>query len=977
MARRTTPTIDERDRHVSPLEVENHVPLSALANDNDLVENDDGSVDILAPEAERLDTEFMDNLAEVFDESDLAIMALDLADLIERDKEARSRRDEQYAEGIRRTGLGNEAPGGAQFEGASKAVHPVLAEGCIDFAARAMKELFPASGPTKISIIGKQTPEKLEKADRKREYMNWQLTTQIKEYRAQLEQLLTQLPLGGSQYLKIWHDDRFNRPRTEFIPIDDLFLPYSASSFDTSHRVTHRQLITRNTFEERIDSGLYREIRNISAPTNPNDEQSASGKASDKIEGRDDDLAYNEDGLRAVLEAYVEYSFEEDSFSSGKTAPYIITLDESSNEVLAVYRNWEEDDETREHLDWIVDWNFIPWRGVYAIGLPHIIGSLAGSLTGALRALLDSAHINNAASMMKLKGARTSGQNISPEIGEVTEIEGPAGIDDIRKLAMPIPYNPPSPVLFQIMDWLVGQAKGVVQTAEESIADASDQMPMGTALAMIEQGSKVFSAIHARMHESQMKVLRILHRINGVYLEDETTIDELGELIVKRTDFLGPMDVIPVSDPNIFSEAQRYAQLQAVMQLSQQFPQLYKADKLNKRALALLNFPGADEILNTPDEPERIDPVSENVCVARGDKPIKAFEEQDHIGHIAVHTAFLSSPVLCQNPMMAQPALPALLAHIKEHLLFQYEKHAKAAVQAAVAMQKETGDPEAIPRALALEDQALAQQLAEFLPHITAAAQAQSKLCPPPPPNDPNAAVALQVGMAQVNQKSQSDQAKLQQEQDQWKMEQAKLQEQQAAEEADDQRQAQMQQANDERDAQRQAAQDQAENTRAEMLQQFKLIGDLLRNENDNHTKVLVADIAATKQALDDTASQQNDQIQQLVSMIQGQAEQHQQLIQSIPQMLQQKLAEQQPPPGMLQRLFGGGQQPQAASAMPDGTAQPPPVTMATGQPDLVSVLQGIHEHLQQQNTPKRIVRDANGNIAEIHPITNNGAKNV
>ncbi len=325
------------------------------------------------PESE----DFYENLAETFDPMMLERTAMRYLELIDKDKEARKQRDKQYEEGLKRTGLGNDAPGGAQFQGASRAVHPIMAEACVDFAARATKELFPPEGPTRTKILGEVSDEKTEVAERKRDYMNWQLTEQIEEFRDEQEQLLTQLPLGGSQFLKIWYDDKKRRPCVEFVPIDNILLPFAASNFYTAQRATEVQDITEWEMEQRIERGLYRDINLVRATMEP--EETAAEKANNKIEGRQ--YQDSSDGLRRVYHIYTYLSFDEDTYSKGESAPYILMIDELENKVLGLYRNWEEEDETMEKLDWIVEFKFIPWRGAYAIGLPHLIGGLSAALT--------------------------------------------------------------------------------------------------------------------------------------------------------------------------------------------------------------------------------------------------------------------------------------------------------------------------------------------------------------------------------------------------------------------------------------------------------------------------------------------------------------------------------------------------------------------------------------------------------------------
>lgn len=807
------------------------VDLSDLSGEEDVPEVDDDA---------EIDENFCENLAETMDEHDLSSIALNLLDLIEKDKQARSRRDEQYADGIRRTGLGNDAPGGAEFDGASKVVHPVLTEGCIDFAARAIKEIFPPSGPCKTHIIGEATEKLIDKAERKKKYMNWQLTKQISEYRAETEQMLTQLPLGGSQYIKIFRDERLRRASAEFLPIDDLFLPFSVSDFYSSHRTTHRQRITKQVFESRVKSGLYRDIDNVTAPLNL--EQSSSAIATDKIEGVEADY-YNEDGLRIIYEIYVDYSLEDKKTDEDEVAPYIITVDDASNKILAVYRNWEDDDDKpyKCRLDWIVEYKFIPWRGAYGIGLPHIIGTMAGALTGSLRALLDAAHINNMQGMLKLKGSRMAGQTISIEPVGITEIEGPVNIDDIRKLAMPLPFNPPSAVLFQLLDWLTNQAKGVVGTAEEKIADATNDMPVGTALALIEQGSVVYSAIHARLHASQAKVLEILHRINRDHIEDEETVEELGSLIVSREDFQGPMDIIPVSDPNIFSEAQRLAQLQSVLKIEERFPQLFKPQELVKRAMQLLNFPAYEEVMVDVPEAERLDAIHENLKASEGKQPLKAYKGQDHISHMKTHLHYALSPIFCANSMMAVPALPALLAHVtKEHLPMFYEEHAMAASGAMAEVMGTEENDQIHEQGSSFADQAMAQQLAPIMEMLQKAQAAAKQFVPPPPPDPAMAQIQAdsQAHMAEMQAKAKLDEQNVQ----------MKMQQEQHKQNA----QAQQTQHQNELEAQREQLKASTDAKMEEVRQQMDLIDknaqrmfDKWKVIEDNAAKITAAEISS------------------------------------------------------------------------------------------------------------------------------------
>ena len=675
------PIEQEYDRHIAPLSGEEEVNEDESIyeileeEESEVEELEDGSAIVrLNTKGPDESPDFYENLADTLDTWDLGSIALKYLDLIEKDKEAREDRDKQYEEGLRRTGLGHDAPGGAQFMGASKVVHPVMAESCVDFSARAIKELFPPDGPVRTKIIGEASEQKLAKADRKKDYMNWQLTEQIPEFRDEEEQLTSQLPLGGSQYLKMWHDAQQRRPRAEFVPIDNIYLPFAAGNFYTAQRVTEVQDITQEEYELRVSAGLYIDSGIFRSSQEP--DESKAEKANNKIEGRKAQ-SDNIDGIRRVFHISTWLELEDDNFSKGERAPYILMIDENEREVVGLYRNWENGDDTFTKLDWIVEFKFIPWRGAYAIGLPHLIGGLSAALTGALRALLDSAHINTAPTMLKLKGAKISGQSTVIEPTQVSEIEGAPGVDDIRKIAMPVPFNQPSPVLFQLLGWLDQAAKGVVSTSEEKIADASNTMPVGTAQALIEQGSVVFSSVHARLHESQKKVLMILARLNRWYMDEYAKNEMAQELGVTKEDFERNTDVIPVSDPHIFAESQRYAQIQTLAARAQANPDLYNRLEVEKRILKQIKIPDINGILPDPHEVGDMNFALENVAMTLG-KPVGAFPKQDHVAHILGHLTYFSDPVYGSNPIIAPTFIPQCLEHLKQHLTLMYLNSAGA-----------------------------------------------------------------------------------------------------------------------------------------------------------------------------------------------------------------------------------------------------------------------------------------------------------
>jgi hypothetical protein len=711
------------------------------------------------------DEDFYANLAEeVISINDLEDLATRYIDLIDNDRQARKKRDKQYEEGLRRTGMGDDAPGGAQFLGASKVVHPMMAEACVDFASRAIKEMFPPDGPAKTKILGDITDEKTEVAERKRDYMNWQLTEQIEEFRDEQEQMLTQLPLGGSQFMKLWYDDKKRRPCAEFVAIDNILLPFASANFYTSQRVTEQQDISEWEFKQRISRGLYRDINFIRTTSEP--EQTAAEKANAKIEGKQ--FEDGEDGLRRVYHIYTWLELEDDNRADGESAPYILMIDELDRKVLGLYRNWEEGDETMTKLDWMVEFKFIPWRGAYAVGLPHLIGGLSAAATGSLRALLDTAHVNNSLTMLKLKGAKVSGQSDQIEITQVTEIEGGIGVDDIRKIAMPMPFNPPSPVLFQLLQFLTTEAKGVVTTAEEKIADAKSNMPVGTTQALIEQGAVVFSSIHARLHDAQRRVLHILGRINRWHLDEQRKGDIVAELPIKREDFRRNSDVVPVSDPHIFSETQRVAQMQSVMQLSAQFPAIFDQRAVVSRMLKQLKIPNVNELMPNTGKPAELNAADENSAMALN-RPAFAYPRQDHLAHIQTHLTFALDPMLGSNRLIAPKFIPQALEHIKQHMMLWYTQQVQGYVLAAgdvnIGKYEDSKVAKEIDRAIAVASDHVsldsAQVFQGVLPALEQLGQLMQQFKPPAPPMEGEAQAVLQASMAETQRRTQADQAKL------------------------------------------------------------------------------------------------------------------------------------------------------------------------------------------------------------------------
>lgn len=806
--------------------------------ETDVVDTEDGGAIVTLDEddSDEPSAEFLQNLAETLPDTELKALASQLLEFVERDRKARSKRDEQYEEGIRRTGLGDDAPGGAGFRGASRVVHPLLTEACVDFSSRAIKELFPANGPVKDFIPGKVTRDKIAKARRKTAYMNWQLTKQAPEFRSELEQLLTQVPLGGAQYLKVGWKEAKNRPSFLFVAIDEMLIPFAATNFYTAQRKTHVQYLTQLDYDQRVKSGMYRDVDLVPVGMDP--DRTKADVANDKVEGREE-TAYNEDGLRTVFEVHTTVDIEDDRTDG--PAPYIITIDKSTSCVLSIYRNWDEDDETEEELQWFVEFPFVPWRGAYPIGITHMIGGLSAAATGALRALLDSAHISNSQTMLQLKGAGIGGQTIDIQPTQVAQIEGGIGADDIRKVAMPLPFNQPSAVLFQLLGFLVESGKGVVRTTMDDVSDGNANVPVGTTMAKIEQGMVVFSAIHMRLHNAMGRLLDILHRLNGMYLDDDAQEDELGEEIATRADFAGPMDVIPVSDPNIFSETQRIAQIQTIAQRAAVQPNLYNARKVEERILETLKVPNASDLLVPPVEPKEQNAVAENVAMTMG-RPVIAFPQQDHIAHLEAHLGYMLNPVLGANRLIAPQFLPGVLNHIKEHMALWYAQQVYELSNQATGMDmgdavrenKSVADKQSFDRMLAQASNTVSQRAAEAFgdmpPVIEQAVQMLQSLSPQAP-QDP----AVQAAMAETERRAAADQAKAQYDAQRLQIEQQ-----------DNQVDAQMQQAKLEAEMQADQMQQQAEDQRAAMEMQARVA----MNDADNQTAMLLAHVGGDEPAV-------------------------------------------------------------------------------------------------------------------------------
>ncbi len=719
------------------------------------------------------DEEFYGNLAAVLPNLEKARISTELLRLIEEDKEARKKRDEQYEEGIRRTGLGKDAPGGAEFEGASRVVHPMLTEACIDYWSRVVKELFPPNAkPVKPRILGVPTKDKEAQAQRVTDHMSWQLRTQIKEARAVLDVTLTQVPLGGSQFIRLHWDHRLTRPRMQFASIDKVLIPFNAADFASAHRKTYVEMISGTELQLRVDSGMYIDAGLASPGILP--EQTRAEKASKKVEGAEDP-GTNPDGDRELFEVQVlleatdgmcEFLNRE---QPGQLYPYLITIDGTSREMLAMYRDWEDGDAAHEAIDHLFEFPFLPWRGAYSIGFPQLIGGLSAAATGAMRALLDSALINNSAGGLILKGSGSSGSTPRPVVGEMTEIDAGLEADDIRKRVMPFPSNQPSSVLFQLLGFVVEAGQGVVRTSmDETPAQGLTPTPVGTQMSRIEEGLANFSAVHGRAHAAFDRFLAGLHRLNRLYLPEVLKVDADGqEIMVRRSDYDGPCSVQPVSDPTIYSDQQRFAQLNYLHTRAAAVPALWDLREVELQGLKLIKWPNPESLLITPPKATEMNAVSENVSMALG-RPVAVFPMQDHMAHLRVLADFLQSPVLGSNPAIAPVFLPAAIKHAAEHVVELYAQTMMEVVRKAnegrdpgSLLSDDDGVKAAFDQLLATASgqavQSVTQALLPAAPILEKAMQLLHQVAPKPPP-DP-ALAAVEAAANETSRKAAADTA--------------------------------------------------------------------------------------------------------------------------------------------------------------------------------------------------------------------------
>ena len=607
--------------------------------------------------------EFDANLADDMDEGELQKLASELIDLVDTDTQSRKDWVEMYVKGLEVLGMNYEERT-EPWLGACGVYSTILTEAAIRFQSETITESFPAQGPVKTRIIGEENPETTEAAERVRDDMNYQLTEVMLEYRPEHERMLYSLGLAGSAFKKVYYDPALGRQVSMYIPAEDIIIPYGASSTQTSERVTHIMRKTKNDIRKLQVAGFYRDIE-LSDP-----EPIHTDVEKKKAEGQGYTLT--DDERYQILEIHVDYNLPGYEDDDEIALPYIITIDRGTSEVLAIRRNWNKDDKLEQKRQHFVQYTYVPGFGAYGLGLIHLIGGYARAGTSLIRQLVDAGTLSNLPGGMKTKGMRVKGDDTPIAPGEFRDVDVASGT--IRDNIMALPYKEPSQVLLALLNQITEEGRRLGSISDMNISDMGANAPVGTTLALLERQLKTMSAVQARVHYSMKQEFKLLKDIIRDYTpEDYNYTPEGGDRKAKQSDY-DLVEIIPVSDPNSSTMAQRIMQYQAVIQLAQSAPQIYNLPHLHRQMIEVLGVKNADKLVPIDDDQKPRDPISENMAFLNG-KPNKAFIYQDHEAHIAVHSTFLQDPMIAaaigQSPMAAQMQA-AIQAHIAEHLGFAY-----------------------------------------------------------------------------------------------------------------------------------------------------------------------------------------------------------------------------------------------------------------------------------------------------------------
>jgi hypothetical protein len=661
-------------------------------------------IDLMPGEGSGYAEEFGANLAEYMDEGELQKLASELVELVEADTNSRKEWVEMYVKGLEVLGMKYEERT-EPWEGACGVFSTVLTEAAIRFQSETIIETFPAQGPVKTEIIGAIDKLKEEAAERVREDMNYKLTEEMPEYRPEHERMLYNLGLAGAAFKKVYFDPSIGRQTAVFIPAEDLIIPYGASSARTAERVTHIMRKTKNDIKKLQVAGFYRDV-DLGEPVTFHSDI-------EKRKAEDQGFTLTDDDRYQILEICVDYDMPGYEDEDGIARPYVVTIDRSTTEVLAIRRNWDETDELKLKNQHFVQYTYVPGFGVYGLGLIHIIGGYARAGTSLIRQLVDAGTLSNLPGGLKSRGLRIKGDDTPIAPGEFRDVDVPSG--SVRDNIMALPYKEPSQVLFALLNQITDEARRLGSIADMKVSDMSANAPVGTTLAILERQLKTMSAVQARVHYSMKEEFKLLKDIIRDHTPGEYTYTPQGGNPKAKQEDYDMVDVIPVSDPNSATMAQRIMQYQAIIQLSAQAPQIYDLPQLHRQMIEVLGVKNADKLVPVEDDMKPRDPVSENMAFLNG-KPTKAFIYQDHDAHIAVHTSMMQDPLLMaqigQNPQ-AQKMQAEIMAHISEHLAFSYRK--KVEEQLGVPMPAPDSDlPEEVEVQLArLTAQAAQQVLAQ------------------------------------------------------------------------------------------------------------------------------------------------------------------------------------------------------------------------------------------------------------------------
>ena len=684
------------------------------------MEPDDGVEEAL-PAGE----DFNDNLAELVDPSVLASLASELEADIDNDRMSRKDWEQAYIDGLKLLGLKYEERN-EPWTGACGVFHPMITEAVVRFQSETITETFPAAGPVRTKIVGKETPEKKDAAARVEADMNYQLTERMVEFRPEHEKLLWNLPAAGSAFKKVYFDPSIDRQVSVFIPAEDIILPYGVSDARASHRVTHVMRKTKNDIIKLQQAGFYVDC-DIGEPERTRDDIS---KAKDEETGFSD---INDDRF-VLYECHVDLDIkgyedkDDDGEPTGIMLPYVVTLLRGTGTILAIRRNWKENDPYRQRRQHFVQYNYIPGFGPYGFGLFHLIGGFAKSATSIMRQLVDAGTLANLPGGLKSRGLRIKGDDTPIAPGEFRDVDLASGA--IRDNILPLPYKEPSQTLFTLLTSIVEEGRRFAATADMKVSDMSAQAPVGTTLALLERQLKVMTAVQARVHYALKQELNLIKGVISDYAENSYDYEpDTGKAFDRNADF-EQVEIIPVSDPNAATLSQRVVQYQAVIQLAQSAPQIYDLPKLHRGMLDVLGIKNADKLVPLPEDMKPLNPVSENMNLIKG-KPVKAFAYQDHEAHIAVHQAAMQDPLMMQligqNPN-AQAIMAAAQAHLAEHAAFAYMKRIEASLGMSLPSDEEPLPPEyekALSGMLAQAGQQVLQQSQQQAAQAQAQAQAQ------------------------------------------------------------------------------------------------------------------------------------------------------------------------------------------------------------------------------------------------------------